>query len=165
LENWTDAAQGTGINFVVTPIGAVSNIPVANFTAASAQFVVPLSTQSANGATSSLQWIEQIITLSGPTTVITLPFTGIMQCVSLLVLTAVTGAASITVNDSQNGNAHWGNSIGVTAGTTNAGVASPGPYFPGSTVLALAAVGGGASFTGGTVRVSVLMMVITPPTQ
>jgi hypothetical protein len=73
------------------------------------------------------------------------------------------GCTSITINDSQNGNGHWGSSIGISAGTTNAGVASPGPYYNGTTTLALAAVGGGANFTGGTIRVSVLAMVINPP--
>ena len=86
------------------------------------------------------------------------------MAVSLRVITNVTGCTS-TVNDSQDGNGHWGSGIGVSAGTTNAGVASPGPYYNGGTTLALAAVGGGASFTGGTVRASVLVMSVNPPTS
>ena len=48
---------------------------------------------------------------------------------------------------------------------TNPGGATPGPYYNGTTTLALAAVGGAASFAGGTVRVSVLAMVVGPPTS
>jgi hypothetical protein len=120
---------------------------------------------SPNGATADFQWIEQLITCSGATVNIPLGGTYIMFAVALRVVTAVTGAASITINDSQNGNGHWGSGIGVSAGTTNMGVASPGPYYNGSTTLALAAVGGGGSFTGGTVRVSVLAMAVTPPSS
>lgn len=118
---------------------------------------------SPNGASASFSYIEQLITCSGPTTNIPLGATVIIMAVSLRVITAVTGCTSITVNDSQNGNGHWGSGIGITAGTTNAGVASPGPYYNGSTTLTLAAVGGGASFTGGTVRVSVLALTVNPP--
>jgi hypothetical protein len=77
----------------------------------------------------------------------------------------VTGATSITINDSQNGNGHWGSGLGVSAGSTNSGGAIPGPYYNGFTTLALAAVGGAENFSGGTVRVSVLVMTITPPTS
>jgi hypothetical protein len=135
------------------------------FPAAKLAEVLPVTQQSAYGANVQYQWIEQVITCSGATTNIPLGVTGVMECVALRVLTAVTGCSSITVNDSQNGNGHWGSGIGISAGTTNAGAASPGPYYNGSTTLALAAVGGGASFTGGTVRVSVLMKIITPPTS
>ena len=120
---------------------------------------------SAHGATAGLQWIEQLITCSGATTNIPLGATVVILAVALRVVTNVTGCTSITINDSQNGNGHWGSGIGLTAGTTNAGMASNGPYYNGSTTLALAAIGGGASFTGGTVRVSVLAMVVTPPTS
>ncbi len=118
---------------------------------------------SPNGATAQFQYIEQLITCSGATTAIPLGVTAILMAVSLRVVTTVTGCTSITVNDSQNGNGHWGSSIGLTAGTTNAGVASPGAYYNGSTTLALAAVGGGASFSGGTVRVTALVMIVNPP--
>ena len=120
---------------------------------------------SAHGATAQFEWIEQLITCSGAMTSIPLGATVIIFAVALKVITTVTGCTSITVNDSQNGNGHWGSGIGVSAGSTNAGMASSGGYYNGSTTLALAAVGGGASFTGGTVRVSVLAMVVTPPTS
>jgi Major tropism determinant N-terminal domain len=118
---------------------------------------------SPNGAAAAFSYIEQLMTCSGATTNIPLGATVIIMAVSLRVITTVTGCTSITVNDSQNGNGHWGSGIGLAAGTTNAGVASPGPYYNGSTTLALAAVGGGASFTGGTIRVSVLAMTVNPP--
>jgi len=120
---------------------------------------------SARGASAQFIYIEQLVTCSGATTNVPLGVTAIVMAVSLRVVTAVTGCTSITINDNQNGNGHWGSGIGVAAGTTNAGVASPGPYYNGSTNLALAAVGGGASFTGGTVRVSVLAMIVNPPTS
>ena len=120
---------------------------------------------SAHGATAGLQWIETLVTCSGATTTVALGATVLIFAVALRVVTNVTGCTSITINDSQNGNGHWGSGIGLTAGTTNAGAASPGPYYNGSTTLALAAIGGGASFSGGTVRVSVLAMVITPPSS
>lgn len=120
---------------------------------------------SPHGASAQFTYIEQLIICSGATTNISLGATVIIMSVSLRVITTVTGCTSITMNDSQNGNGHWGSGIGLSAGTTNAGVASPGPYYNGSTTLALAAIGGGASFTGGTVRVSVLAMTITPPSS
>lgn len=120
---------------------------------------------SPHGASASFSYIEQLITCSGTTTNIPLSTTAIIMAVSLRVVTTVTGCTSITINDSQNGNGHWGSSIGLSAGTTNAGVATPGPYYNGVTTLALAAVGGGGSFTGGTVRVSVLVMTVNPPTS
>lgn len=118
---------------------------------------------SAHGASATFQWIEQLVTCSGATTAISLGGTFIVMAVALRVVSAVTGCASITINDSQNGNGHWGVGIGVAAGVTNQGVAAPGPYYNGSTTLALAAVGGGASFTGGAVRVAALVMNVTPP--
>ena len=120
---------------------------------------------SPHGATAQFVWIEQLITCSGPTTNIPLGETCVIYGVDLKVITTVTGATSITINDSQNGNGHWGSGIGVSAGSTNPGGAIPGPYYNGSTTLALAAVGGAANFSGGTVRVSVLVMTITPPTS
>jgi hypothetical protein len=152
-ELWVDTTNNRVIvNDGVTPNGfpaaKLSEVPVA---------------PSANGATASLQWVEQLITCSGTTTNIPLAGTYIIFAVALRVVTAITGCASITVNDSQNGNGHWGSGIGVSTGTTNMGVASPGAYYDGVTTLALAAIGGGASFSGGTVRVSVLAMAITPP--
>jgi len=118
---------------------------------------------SPNGASAQLEYIEQLITCSGATANVPLGVTAILLAVSLRVVATVTGCTSITVNDSQNGNGHWGSSIALTAGTTNAGVASPGAYYNGTTTLALAAVGGGASFTGGAVRVSALVMLVNPP--
>ena len=118
---------------------------------------------SPNSATAQFEWIEQLVTCSGATTNVPLGATVIVLAVALRVVTTVTGCSSITVNDSQNGNGHWGSGIGLSAGTTNAGVAAPGAYYNGSTTLALAAIGGGASFTGGTVRVSVLAITISPP--
>jgi len=125
---------------------------------------VPLA-PSPHGAAATFQWIEQQITCAGATTAIPLGGTYIIQAIALRVVTTVTGCTSITINDSQNGNGHWGSGISLSAGTTNQGVASPGPYYNGSTTLALAAIGGGASFTGGTVRVAVLVLAVTPPTS
>ncbi len=120
---------------------------------------------SAHGATAQMEWIETLVACSGATAAISLGATVIIFAVALRVVTTVTGCTSITVNDSQNGNGHWGSGIGLSAGTTNAGMASPGPYYSGSTTLALAAIGGAASFSGGTVRVSVLAMAVSPPTS
>ena len=144
------ALVGDGSTAGGWPAAKLSEVPVA---------------PSPHGATAQLEWIEQLITCSGPTTAIPLGTTVVMYAVALRVVTAVTGCTSITIDDSQNGNGHWGSGIGLSAGTTNAGVASPGPYYNGSTTLSLAAVGGSAAFTGGTVRVSVLAMVVTPPTS
>jgi hypothetical protein len=154
-EVWVDttnnrAIVGDGSMVGGWPAAKLSEVPVA---------------PSPHGANATFEFIEQLITCSSATTNIPLSATVIIMAVSLKVITTVTGCTTITVNDSQNGNGHWGSSIGPTAGTTNAGVASPGPYYNGGTTLALAAVGGGASFTGGTVRVSILAMVINPPTS
>jgi hypothetical protein len=154
-EPWVDT---TNNRIIVNDGSTVGGWPAAKLSE------VPVA-PSPHGATAGFAWVEQLITCSGPTTNIPLGETCVIYGVDLKVITSVTGCASITINDSQNGNEHWGSGIGISAGSTNPGGATPGPYYNGSTTLALAAVGGGASFTGGTVRVSVLVMTITPPTS
>jgi len=120
---------------------------------------------SAYGATA--QWVrqEEEITLSGSSTAIAVNDTCLLFSVSLYVITAISGATSITVGDTGMGDGHWGSGIGVSAGSSSAGVGTPGYCASGSSQLSLKAVGGGASFTGGTVRVSLLYLKVTPPTS
>jgi hypothetical protein len=104
--------------------------------------------------------------LSGPTVTYTPSITQncIVFAVSVRVLTAISGCSSWDLGNSGASSTQYGSGLGLTVNTTNAGVAAPTPFFPAPT-LTFTAVGGAASFSGnGTVRLSILLMFVNPPT-
>jgi len=105
-EPWVDT---TNNRIIVNDGSTVGGWPAAKLSE------VPVA-PSPHGATAGFAWVEQLITCSGPTTNIPLGETCVIYGVDLKVITSVTGCASITINDSQNGNEHWGSGIGIRRG-------------------------------------------------
>jgi Major tropism determinant N-terminal domain len=114
---------------------------------------------------------EQLLSgLSGSSVASTIAFPNpclIFGC-SLRVTTAITGATSFDVGltgssgtGGGHGNIDWfGNSIGIAAGTTNAGIVGPTGNFSSVTVTLTA---NGSNFTAGAVRIQLCYLLLNPP--
>ena len=119
---------------------------------------------SANGAAIKFQVIEQTVALSSGTSVtagIQIPATCVVLGVGCRVLTAITGAPAINVGTSGNAT-QFGGSLGVAAGSTNYGIVGPYGNYAGTNILVAST---GAAFTGGQVRLSIHVLLISPPTS
>lgn len=123
-------------------------------------WVSPLAA-SAHRASVSAQVLEADVALSGAysETAIAIPDRAIVLGVSTRTLTAVTGASAYDCGIAGEP-AKFGGSLGVAAGATNMGVIGPTAFYA-PTPVRLAAVGG--SFTGGSVRVALHLLVCAVP--
>lgn len=87
-----------------------------------------------------------------------IPAGSIVLGVLTRVTTTITGMTTISIGDGTTA-AKWGSGIALTAGTTTTGTAytvgSP-THYAAATSVVLTAVGGGADFTAGVVRISVI---------
>jgi hypothetical protein len=120
------------------------------------------------------QLLSGLTGLSAATT-IQIPNTAIVVGVSVRVTTAITGAGSFRVDAtiSSGGGAggtsgQFGAGLGVTAGTTNAGVIGPTAWYAASTITLRGydvTNTTPAAFTAGAVRVQINYMLCTPPTS
>jgi Major tropism determinant N-terminal domain len=126
--------------------------------------------QGANGGAIQFQVIEQTVTLSGASTVASVPIPAnciVMAC-GMRVLTAVTGAPSFGVGDqSSQGDSgasaiRFGGVLNIAAGSTNYGIVGPFGNYAATDLLITATSG---SFTGGVVRLSLKIMLVSPPTS
>jgi len=120
--------------------------------------------QGASGAASKFQVIEQTVTLSSGTSVTAatpIPANCIVLGVGCRVLTAIIGAPSFNVGTSGNAT-QFGGSLGVAAGSTNYGIVGPFGNYSATNLLVAST---GAAFTGGQVRLSIHIMLISPPTS
>ncbi len=120
--------------------------------------------QGANGSTIKFQVIEQTVTLSSGTSVTAgtpIPGNCVVLGVGCRVLTAITGAPAFNVGASGNAT-QFGGSLGVTAGSTNYGIVGPFGNYSGTSILVAST---GAAFTGGQVRLSIHVLLISPPTS
>lgn len=108
---------------------------------------------------------EELLTgLSGATKVSTITFPNpcLVLGVSMRVTTAITGTATSFKIDRTGGTANeFGDTLGLTAGTTNSGIlgARNGQYA--SVTVTLTAVGG--NFTAGAVRIQLNYILLNPP--
>jgi hypothetical protein len=127
--------------------------------------------RGANGSTIQFGLLEQLITCSGPSSVSTIqiPNRAIVFAVSVLVVTAITGASSYNVDATTNSSGgagttagQFGSSLGIAAGSNNSGVIGPTAWYVASTIK-LSAQGG--SFTGGQVRIAIQYMLCGTPTS
>lgn len=116
-----------------------------------------LLAQAPHGGSVSMGCLEQLVTLSGATTLSTtqIPAGAIVLAVSNLVVTAITGATSYSCGVSGNASA-FGSSLGVTAGSKNLGLVGPNPFYSETSVLFTAA---GGNFTGGAVRMTIHYLI------
>ncbi|WP_298353940.1 hypothetical protein [Rhodoblastus sp.] len=120
--------------------------------------------QGPNGAAIQCQVIEQTVTLSSGTSVTAatpIPANCILLGVGYRVVTAITGAPAVNVGTSGNAT-QFGGSLGVAAGSTNYGLIGPAPFYSPTSILVAST---GASFTGGQVRLSIHVLLISPPTS
>jgi hypothetical protein len=115
------------------------------------------------GSTLKIGVIEQLVTLSGASTVAATPIPAncIVFGVGARTVTAITGATSYEVG--QSGNlSQFGASLGLAAGSTNYGIIGPTGFYSTTNVIVTAA---GGNFTGGAVRLAIFYLLIVPPTS
>jgi len=120
--------------------------------------------QGANGAAIKFQVIEQTVDLTSGTSVnagTPIPANCILYGVGCHVTTAVTGAPSYNIGVSGNATL-FGGALGVALGSTNYGMIGPAPYYAATNILIAST---GAAFTAGQVRLSIHVMLISPPTS
>lgn len=117
---------------------------------------------SSNGANMTLQVIEEEVTVSGASvdTTITIPNRAIVFGVTARTTQAITGAASYDCGTASE-TSKFGGSLGIGAGSTNAGVIGPTAFYS-ATALRLTANGG--NFTGGKVRAAIHFLECGVPT-
>jgi hypothetical protein len=125
----------------------------------------------ANGSAVGLGLIEGSIACSSASSVSTIqiPNRAIVLGVSVYVTAAITGATSYNVDatTSASGGAgttagQFGASLGVAAGSNNAGVIGPTAWYAASTIKLTA---NGSNFTGGSVRVAIQYLLIGAPSS
>ena len=124
----------------------------------------PLATVAQGAAGSTIQFgtLEQLVALSGSSTVssIQIPNRAIVFAVSCRTVTAVAGAPSYGVGVAGNAT-QFGGSLGAAAGSTNSGVIGPTAFYSPASVVITPTSG---SFTGGSVRIAVHYMLCGAPT-
>ena len=119
--------------------------------------------QSANGATFTLNVLEQLVSgLSGAsvTAATQIPAGALVLGCASRTVTTITGATSYSVGYTGTTTA-FGSGLGVSAGSTNEGMIGPNPFYS-ATNLVLTSAGG--SFTAGAVRLALMYLTFTPPT-
>lgn len=110
---------------------------------------------------------EELVTLSGATTVSTITFPNpcLILGVSLRVISTITGAGVTSFDIGRTGGtaSEFGNDIGLIAGTANSGIlGSPNGNYA-STTVTLTANGG--TFSAGSVRIQLDYILLNPPTS
>lgn len=114
--------------------------------------------QGVNGAATQFQVIEQAVALSGAVTIAGAPIPA--NCIVLgcgtRVLSVVTGAPSFGVGTSGNAT-QFGSALSVASGSTNGGIVGPYGNYSATNLIVTATSG---SFTGGTVRLSLKLMLL-----
>jgi hypothetical protein len=124
---------------------------------------------STNGATTGIYLIEELVTLSGATTSSSIQFPDgcIILAATARVNSTITGCTSWQMGVSGTPTL-WATGMALSVNTKvdfkHAQVVNPTSYDSGAPIL-FTAVGGGASFTGGTVRLCIHYIKLTAPTS
>jgi Major tropism determinant N-terminal domain len=115
------------------------------------------------GSALKFQIIEQLVTLSGATTTAPtqIPANCIVLGVGSRTVTTVTGATSYSVGVTGT-TGQFGSTLNIAAGSTNYGIIGPTGFYSATNLIVTSA---GGSFTGGTVRLAIFCLLITPPTS
>ena len=128
-----------------------------------------VNVHGSHGSNLQIGLVEDLITCSGASSVSTaqIPNRAIVLAVAVYVVTAITGASSFNVDatTASGGGAgttagQFGADLGIAAGSSNEGVIGPTAWYAASTITLTANV---ASFTGGTVRISIQYLLGTTP--
>jgi hypothetical protein len=124
---------------------------------------------SPNNGTFFLSTMEDLVTLSGSTTLSTIqiPTNSLVFSCSAYVKTAITTTGSPTGwSWGYSGSPTlFGTGMGFTAGTTAAGVITPTGFYSNTKVQFTPVAGTSPTFSGGLVRIVVTYMTFTPPTS
>ncbi len=119
-----------------------------------------------NGSKVAVEVAEQLVSgLSGASVTASAPIPNgaVVLGVGARVTTAITGATSWQLGYGSGLELEtWGNALGLSAGQTNEGQASPLPVYSATSII-LTATGG--NFTAGAVRFAVFYLSLTPPTS
>lgn len=99
-------------------------------------------------------------------TAILIPANALVKYVSVRVTTLITGCTTFDYGVAGDAT-RYGTGLALTAGTTNVGPDSGGfaRYYPAATAIRFTAVGGGASFTAGVIRVTIHYETATAATS
>lgn len=119
-----------------------------------------LLAQAQHGGSIGANCLEQLVTLSGATTTTSLqiPANSILLAVSNRVVTTIAGATSYSCGTSSNPT-QFGSSLSVGAGSWNAGIIGPDPYYSATPIVYTAA---GGSFTSGQLRMTLHFLAPAP---
>lgn len=158
VEGWAAWVQSLGAMRVYSGGGwvgfsSVTGLGVDSTTGGAAfQQETTVLSESAHKAQSQFVTVDELITLSGSYTDSTLhiPSRAIVFCVSTRVTEAITGASSYDCGIADE-TSKFGGSLGVTAGSNNAGVIGPTAFYADTPVRVTA---NGGAFTGGKLRLS-----------
>lgn len=116
---------------------------------------------AANGAAAGLAIAPAELTLAGGsvTAADLIPAGAVVFAVASRTVETVTGATAYRVGDGVDA-IRFGSALGAAAGSTNAGVVAPLPYYAPTGVVITAE---GGAFTGGRVRLAVAFLAVTVP--
>jgi hypothetical protein len=117
--------------------------------------------RAANGAACALQILITTHTPSGTMsdTGLVIPDRAIVLGAAVRVVEALTGITSFALGVAGN-DGQFGSGLSPATGSVNTGVVGPTAFYAGTPVRLTAA---GGSFTGGSVRLALFLLVFTPP--
>lgn len=116
---------------------------------------------TAHGASTALKILEEEVTVSGANTntSIQIPDRAVVIGVSTRTTVSISGATSYDCGISGDAS-KFGGSLGIAAGSTNAGVIGPTAFYAATPVRLTA---NGSNFTGGKVRVAIHFLEVVAP--
>ncbi len=124
-------------------------------------WVDAIAAHSPHGACAAARIIEELVTLTGASvnSASSIPNGSICFGVSARTVDAITGATSYAVGISGE-TTKFGDLLNIAAGSTNFGIIGPTAFYADTPVVITA---NGSDFTGGTVRIAIHHLQITPP--
>jgi hypothetical protein len=126
-----------------------------------------LSTIGANGQALKIRVLEELTTIAAAatsTTTIQIPAGALVLAVPVRVVTALPGAATMTIGDGTTAaKFNTGSNIAVAAGTTDAGTKAGPTYYAAATSIVITPNATPSSATG-RVRTTIFYIQVTPPT-
>ncbi|MBV8971997.1 MAG: hypothetical protein JO290_06870 [Sphingomonadaceae bacterium] len=164
--NGTDNLEGANSNAVIAaPYGFIA----LESNGSNGWFIIDqlLVASAPNGAMMQFAVLETLVSgLSGASVnaPLQIPASCIVFAVGARVTTTITGCTSWELGSGGAGSSQFGSGLGLSAGTTNPGLIGPAAYYA-ATNLTLTAAGGGASFSGGAVRLSIHLAYCNPSTS
>lgn len=162
LFGWTSGAAGSSMDTILAR-DAANTLALRN---ANANQTMRFGTM--NAAYSQISAVSELHTLAAAATsdtTITIPANSLVVGVTLRVTTTITGCTTLDVGVA-GATTRYGTGIALTSGTTNVSPGTTNPtIYSAATAIRFTAVGGGASFTAGVIRVTVHYISLSAPTS